>query len=179
MPYTANYPATVQEILRPGMKYKGDALRALKAFRRAKAWQGDLGERQEKFMTLHRALCGVYGLNTMLEFNNNSEEPGTSGNSYFDPANDRIVLQGKLSVVTYLHELGHARGWDERYACIWSVNLFARIFPRSFERCNFIGHMVVAGSPASESLSPTNGMGLLDLLNLPGAVEALANAGAS
>lgn len=141
MPYTANYPDSVQEILRDNKKFKPDCLRAMKRFRRSKAWQGTTLERGTKFETLHNELCRVYGLNTTLRkgvINNTS-----SGGSYFNPADDSITLNGRLSVVTYLHELGHARGYDERKACIFSVNLFRRIFPRSFERATFDGHMVV------------------------------------
>lgn len=140
MPYTANYPASVQEVLRPDKKYKPDCLRAVKAFRRSKAWRGTEEERQVKFKALHDALCTVYGLTTRLVFQNTT---GSSGSSHFIPSRDKIVLTGKLSVVTYLHEFGHARGYDERKACIFSINLFKRIFPVSFARCSFDGHMVV------------------------------------
>ena len=142
MPYTANYPDTVAEILNSEKKYKGDTLRALKTFRRAKAWRGSLVERGEKFEALHLALREIYGLNTTLRFG--ILDNTSSGNSCFNPATDTITLSGKLSVVTYLHEFGHARGMDERDACIWSVNLYRRIFPKSFERASFVGHMVVS-----------------------------------
>jgi len=147
MPYVANYPDTVQEILRDNKKYKPDCLRAMKRFRRAKAWRGSLTERGAKFETLHRELCEVYGLNTTLRFGILNDS--SSGGSYFNPADDSITLSGRLSVVTYLHEFGHARGYDERKACIFSVNLFRRIFPRSFERATFNGHMVIQNNPTT------------------------------
>lgn len=141
MPYTANYPDTVGEVLRRQKKYNPDALRAMKAFRRSKPWRGDFQEQKAKFQALHDALCEVYGMTTELRFVNIGG--GDSGSSHFIPTQNRINLCGRFSVITYLHEFGHARGWDERYACIWSINLFKRIFPKSFERCDFQGHMVV------------------------------------
>ena len=50
---------------------------------------------------------------------------------------------GRLSVVTFLHEFGHALGYGERGACRWSINLFRRCFPRSFARCRQAGHTLV------------------------------------
>ena len=141
MPYTMNYPDSVAEVLRPNKKYNPDTLRALKRFRRSKAWRGDFQEKKAKFQSLHAALCEVYGMSTELRFVNIGG--GDSGSSHFIPARNRIVLEGRFSVVTYLHEFGHAKGMDERKACIWSINLFKRIFPKSFERCEFQGHMVV------------------------------------
>jgi len=141
MPYTANYPASVQEVLRESKKYKGDTLRALKVFRRSKAWRGTDAERKDKISALHQALRGIYGLNTDLQFG--EIDNSSSGASYFNASSDCIVIRGRLSVVTYLHEFGHARGMDEKDACIWSINLFKRIFPRSFDRAQFDGHMVL------------------------------------
>jgi hypothetical protein len=45
--------------------------------------------------------------------------------------------------VTFLHEFAHARGFDERQACRWSINLFRRCFPRSFASCRQVGHTLV------------------------------------
>jgi hypothetical protein len=122
MPYRANYPRTVAEILNPRRKYKAAVLRALKAFRRAKPWRGTVHERRVKFLELHAALCAVYGKTTALRFVAGAPD-------CYMPALDAIVMGG-LSVVTYLHEFGHALGKDERQTCAWSINLFRRIFPR-------------------------------------------------
>ncbi|MCE9533964.1 MAG: hypothetical protein K8T89_23005 [Planctomycetes bacterium] len=136
MPYRANYPATVAEVLSDRRKYKPEALKALRAFRRSKPWRGTFNERREKFGKLHEELCRVYGLCTQLKF-------WARDVAYYSPGEDRINLP-TLSVVTYLHEFAHARGADERQACGWSINLFRRIFPRSFARCRHHGHMLVA-----------------------------------
>jgi hypothetical protein len=141
MPYRANYPATVREVLDPDRKYRPAALRAVRALRCAGAWRGTLAERQRNVARLHRRLCRAYRLRVGLVFVNGA---GSSGGSSYSPKDRTIRLRGRLSVVTYLHEFAHARGYDERRACAWSINLFARCFPRSFARCRQVGHMLVA-----------------------------------
>lgn len=140
MPYRANYPATVVEVLDNTLTFKPETLRALRAFRRAKPWRGTPAERIAKFRTLHRDLCRIYGLRTRL-----TRRMGRLAMACYVPSRNRIILP-ELSVVTYLHELGHARGWDERQACRWSINLFRRIFPQSYARCRHRGHMLIRGN---------------------------------
>jgi hypothetical protein len=141
MPYRANYPATVREVLDPTRKYRPGALRAVRALRRAGAWRGSLTRRARRFARLHRRLCRTYRLHVGLVFSN---DKGSSGGSSYSPITRTIFLRGRLSLVTYLHEFAHARGYDERQACAWSIALFARCFPRSFARCRQLGHMLVA-----------------------------------
>lgn len=140
-PYTANYPAHATDVIDQNAKYKGATLKAVKAFRRSKPWRGTLAEQQAKFCALNRALARAYKMRIpRLVFQNGS---GSSSCSSYRLSTHTITLVGKLSVVTFLHEFGHARGFDERDTCYWSINLFRRCFPRSFARCRFEGHMVV------------------------------------
>lgn len=137
-----DYPATVVEVLVDGMKFKPEALRALRAFRQSKPWRGNLRERMDKLAILHQALCEAYGIpRPRLQFVQIAESG--RGNGFYDRADHSIGLVNKLSVVTYLHEFAHARGFGERGACRWSINLFRRMFPRSFAHCTFEGHMVI------------------------------------
>lgn len=149
MRYTPNYPDTVEEVLRD-RKYNPDVLRALKQFRRSKPFRGTYQERKEKFKTLFEALKGIYG-KTGLTLHLPKSESADCGNGSYSHFTQEIKLYGRLSVITFLHEFAHALGKDEKYACIWSVNLFKRIFPKSFERCSFDGHMVRRGTSASAS----------------------------
>jgi hypothetical protein len=141
MPYRANYPATVSEVLDLSMKFKPAALRAVRAFARSKPWRGTFAERWDKFMALRQVLSEVYGIAPILEFR--GRESGSSGSSCYVPGRNTIILRGRLSVVTFLHEFAHARGADEQQACPWSINLFRRCFPRSFGRCRAVGHTLV------------------------------------
>jgi hypothetical protein len=132
-------------------KFKPEVVEAIRAFRATKPWRGTLQERFEKFKQLHKALCGAYGMTTTLKAS--WQEDGSSGASYYDPSSNTLVLTGKLSVVTYLHEFRHAIQHrshgaaqfpqPELDACAWSLSLFARFFPLSFSRCTFDGHTLV------------------------------------
>ena len=138
-----DYPDRI--LLDPNKKFRPAALRAIKAFSKEKPWRGTLAERQAKYRALHCALVLAYGIEpTELVFEN--DESRDSGSSCFVPATRRIILRGRLSVVTYLHELGHCLwGRSEEKACRWSISAFYRCFPRSFARCRHDGHMLRAG----------------------------------
>ena len=72
-----------------------------------------------------------------------TDKTADSGSSCYSPATDTIILRGRLSVVSFLHEWGHHLfGRSEYKASGWSLNLFRRIFPRSWARLRFDGHMV-------------------------------------
>lgn len=141
MPYRRNYPATVAEILDPDRKYKPDVLRAVKAFARAKPWRGDFDERCGKLRALNARLARIYRMpRPKLRIYGCSGIIGQGDrNGSYEPGLHRITLYG-LSVVTYLHEFAHALGKDERQACVWSINLFRRVFPRSYAACRHVGH---------------------------------------
>jgi hypothetical protein len=138
----SDYPQSIDEVLDPNRKYPPAVLQAIRAFRAAKAWQGSLSERQAKFQTLNTALAAAYSVEPpTLVFENDDAQD--SGSSCYIPGSNTIILRGRLSVVTYLHEFAHFRfGRSERKACEWSINLFARCFPRSFARCVRDGHML-------------------------------------
>lgn len=139
VPHREPYPRSVAECLQDGRRYRPAALAALRAFRRSRPWRGTIIERLEKFQHLHAALCAAYGLSTRLRCVD-VDRNRCSGSSSYTPIADMITLRGRLSVVTYLHEFGHALGYGEQGACRWSINLFRRMFPRSFARLRASGH---------------------------------------
>jgi hypothetical protein len=137
-----DYPESVTEVLDAAMTFRPAALQAMRAFADAKPWRGTVEERQAKFGEVNRALSAVYQLaEPQIAFD--TLDDGTSGRSHYLPALHRIVLVGRMSVVSYLHEFGHARGFGERQACRWSINLFRRVFPGQFSRLIQVGHMLV------------------------------------
>lgn len=135
MAYRRNYPATVAEVLVEGKTYKPGTLAALRRFRAAKPWQGTVEERAEKIRVLYRELAAVY----RIEAPTLRVSPSAI-DAYWPPVHTIRLNASNLSVVTALHEFGHALGKDERLAVRWSVNLFRRIFPRSYARLNHVGH---------------------------------------
>jgi hypothetical protein len=142
MPF-ANYPSTIAEILDDRKTFKPAALAAVRRFARSRPWRGTLAEKKAKFERLNQELAEAYGIACPRLIFRGVEDNPTVGNGYYRPAAHTIALIGKLSVVTYLHEFGHARGYDERKACRFSVNLFRRAFPQSFARCSTMGHVLV------------------------------------
>lgn len=137
-----NYPRSVEEVLDPEKKYKPAVLRAVKAFRARKPWRGTVAERQEKFRKLYAALAEAYQIAEPCLIFEANEQQG-SGASCFVPASRTIILRGRLSVVSALHEWAHFLfGFSEKTACSWSINLFCRCFPKSWARVQFDGHMI-------------------------------------
>ena len=141
-----DYPETVLEVVDDDMRFKASALRAVRQFAEAHPWRGSLDERKEKFRGLNQSLAVAYGIDEPeLEFG--VIDGSSSGSSHYIPSLYRIVMVGKLSVVTYLHEFSHARGMGERGACRWSINLFRKVFPQQYARLVGRGHMLI--KPAS------------------------------
>ena len=136
------YPATVIEVLDDGIEFKAATLEIVQAFAKTKPWSGSLNARMRKFLTLNQMLAEVEGID-VPELIFKQINGGSSGGSYYEPGRHRIVLTGKLSVVTLLHECGHALGMDEQGACRWSINLFRICFPRQFSRLVHVGHTLV------------------------------------
>jgi len=139
-----SYPATVNEVLDDSITFNPNALRSLRMFKLKKRWRGALEVRHEKIRTLHLALCDIYGLQPPPRLIFGDGYASCSGRSCFIPTMNVIVLRGRLSVVTYLHEFAHARGMNEKSACRWSINLFRRIWPGPFARCTHEGHILRA-----------------------------------
>jgi len=144
-----DYPATVVEVLDDHIRFRPTALRAIRAFAESRPWAGSVDERKEKFRQLNRALSEAYGI-TEPELTFGRLDGTGSGSSHYIPHLHRIVLVGKLSVVTYLHEFAHSRGKGEKGACRWSINLFRRCFPKQFGKLVHIGHTLVRPSQIGE-----------------------------
>lgn len=143
----ADYPASLDEVIRD-VKYKRETLEALNRFKRFFPWKGDVISRMDKFGWLHIELCRIYRVDIQLNIDPSVMLNEGSGRSNFDPLTNTITLHGKLSVLTFLHEWGHVlKGSSEHKACVWSVNLFRRVFPDNFNRLrdNARGHFLAAG----------------------------------
>jgi len=138
----SDYPSTVIEVVDENMRFKAAALRAVRRFAKSNPWRGSLDERKHKFLSLNRALADAYNI-VVPDLRFGIINRTSSGGSHYIPARHRIVLVGKLSVVTYLHEFAHARGMGERGACRWSINIFRRCFPNQYARLVGRGHMLI------------------------------------
>jgi len=136
------YPETIQEVIKD-RKYKREVLKAMRKFKKTKPFRGSFPKRRAKHAKLFFELCAVYeiSLNLMLP-----TRDGQEGSGFYSHYQRSVRIGGKLSVVTLFHEFAHALGKDEKGACSWSLNLFKRFFPKSFERGFADGHCLRQGS---------------------------------
>lgn len=112
-------------------------------------WTGKIAERKRAFAELHEEIRMHAARTTahafadctldLSEIPHRFSEWHASGASAFHAAQNRIVLRGRLSVVTYLHEVAHALGCEgtdagENEAQAWASGIFAEAFPEKAAR---------------------------------------------
>ena len=137
-----SYPATVLEVLDAEITYPDELLCVMRIFAASKPWGGSIEDRKRKFSDINRMMAQACGIEMpTLAFG--ALNGGSSGSSFYSQRDHRIMLTGKLSVVTFLHEFAHALGMNEQDACKWSINLFRRCFPRQYSRLIHLGHTLI------------------------------------
>lgn len=106
-------------------------LEALRRFKEMGPWSGNIEQRKMKFQWLHDRFNEIFGRRVSLHFEvpNDIKLWYFSGSSYYSPLTDSIHLKGRLSVITFMHEWGHAIGLGQREAQEWAVGLFKTVFP--------------------------------------------------
>jgi hypothetical protein len=116
--------------------YKPEAIKALKAFKKKKTFKLPMEERIEAMRELVASLAEIYEVSKPIEFRAENLDGSSSGLSHVKVREDRfiLVMQGRLSVITLLHEFAHCRGYDEIEAKIWSLNFFRKAYPKQFAR---------------------------------------------
>lgn len=146
------YPATVLEVLDDEIIYPDELLCVMRIFAASKPWSGSIETRKRKFSDVNRLMARACGIEMpTLVFG--SLNGGSSGASHYRTREHRIMLVGKLSVVTFLHEFAHALGMNERDGCRWSINLFRKCFPRQYSRLIHVGHILVRPQDISRRLT--------------------------
>lgn len=134
-----NYPE--KPIWNDDMKFRVGAIAAVKEFKK-NAPKNTCADRFAKLCTLCADLNKVYGLRVTMVWDGNENAPH-SFESCYSPMNGVIHMNGKLSIITFLHEYAHALGRDEEKAVLWSLSLFKRTFPIAFEKLNPSRHCLV------------------------------------
>lgn len=124
------------------MRFDRNVLAAVKGLARAKPWRGSVEERKEKFLALARELAEAGGFTLPAITFGNVEANTCSGTSCYIRREHRVLLTGRLSVVTLLRMLAYASGMHDPKATKWTINIFRRCFPISFRRCRFEGYML-------------------------------------
>lgn len=115
---------------------------ALKNFKRNHKYNSPLPFEQatqarfEAMKDMVRIFSAAYGIEPIELRMSNITSNGDSSRSYYnDDENERyVLLTGKLSIITFLHEFGHVLGFDEEQARKWSLTLFKKVYPIAFDR---------------------------------------------
>lgn len=140
----------IEACLGEGQKVKAGTRRAIRTFARSGAWRGNVEERQGKFNALNVELCRVYGVECELVFINTGPTSSLAstiqGNG---PGKYRLLLHGRLSVITYLCLFAKVAGIHEGMR--WALNLFRRHFPQTWQRLEFDGTALVNATRQSDT----------------------------
>jgi len=123
-------------------------LEVLREFKAMNPWKGTVGERIDKFVWLHGELCKIFNKKVHLAFDipADTKDWYSSEGSYYTIGLDGrewMVLQGRLSVITYLHEFAHALGMDQQEAQEWATSIFRQVFPEKYKKLRNVGGMMV------------------------------------
>jgi hypothetical protein len=134
------YPA--KPIWDDSMKFKIGVITALKKFKRTCPYSVGYEARKAGLQTLLEELGTAYQMEVpVLRFTEPEKE--TSFESYYMPEGHVIIMNGRLSIITFLHEFAHSQGKNETGAVRWSLSLFKRCYPKAFEKLIADGHCLV------------------------------------
>ncbi|MEM5866348.1 MAG: hypothetical protein QXG39_00310 [Candidatus Aenigmatarchaeota archaeon] len=115
---------------------ENEVIQVLQKFKEMNPWKGTVGERIDKFKWLFKEMKRIYNLNDwqlICAVPTEIKNWYSSGSSYCDKLRKVIVLRGRLSVITFLHEFAHALGMSQGEARVWSESLFKKVFPEKWE----------------------------------------------
>lgn len=139
------YPKSVEECLDENIVYKPATFAAMEKFKKSHPWRGTQAEMQFKLRVLNQELSEIYEIQTpQLVF----VDKFPVGACCFPTSKPAVIMMeperdGRYSIVCFLHEYGHALGKDEKETCKWSINLFKKVFPKSYEKLDHVGHLLV------------------------------------
>lgn len=143
--FNAVYPD--EPINNSEMKFKSETIDCLKEFKKYYPYSVGNDERLKGMQELLIKLSRAYNIPapslTFFKFIDGSD----SFQSYYDFLTNSIVIIGKLSIITFLHEFAHALGKDEPGATMWSVSLFRRVYPSAYKKLQAQGHCLIEVRP--------------------------------
>jgi hypothetical protein len=139
-----DYPQSIDELDLNAVQLAPEIVDAARRFAASRPWRGTVKRRKAKFRAGIKDICIAAGAKQPRVIFAVDEDVD-SGRSCCVPTLGLIVLRGRLSVVTGLHEVMHLLyGPSEKTAVAMSLALFRAAFPRSFRKLTFRGHMAVA-----------------------------------
>lgn len=134
-----NYPE--KPIYNDGMKFKMGVIHAVKEFKRNCPYSVGDDLRYAGMVKLIAELNRLYNMHTVLTWDRTPAEHSYTSN--YTPGLDVIRMEGKLSIITLLHEYAHARGMGEKGAVNWSLSLFKRCYPIAFANLDTFQHCLI------------------------------------
>jgi hypothetical protein len=158
---SADYPETVEEVIDDNIKYRKGVVKTIRQFKAAKLWGSKTNqERLDGLKAIAVCLAPLYEIEVPTVTTDGIDLNATvrdtkmkdSGESTYTPSTHTITMRGNLSIITFLHEFGHALGKDERGACKWSINLFKKVFPAQYDKLNHDGHTLRRQRPNEDAI---------------------------
>lgn len=135
---------TVAGLIDEDFAVSEETLAALRAFKASRPYRGTLEERQAKFQALHAELCRVYERPALKLCFALGDAEAEHGDGAYSARREKLRMQARLSVVTYLHIFSLSLDRNKHQAFRWSLNLFRLIYPVLFERCQKVGPYLYA-----------------------------------
>lgn len=132
-------------LLDPNATYPAEVLAMMARFKATNPWlrEGPENTRTHKFNALLKELRTFYTVDVRANYRRITIPQSDSGASHYNHRRRLIVMEGRFSVVTFLHEFAHAMGFNEHEAVYWSTNLFAKTFPEKLGALEARGHMLI------------------------------------
>lgn len=148
-----NYPQTVNEIIDDEMEYPEGVVEAVENWKKKKLWGSStnlerligLAEMAVELSLIYNIECPLVKVDQSIDLDATVRDTKLqkSGSSNYNLTTHMITMSGNLSIITFLHEYGHALQKGERSATAWSVNLFKRVFPNQFEKLDHSQHTLI------------------------------------
>lgn len=120
-------------------KNMGIAIELLKDFKNRKVdfWQGKIIERIRKFLILNHFMNVSFKKDTVLRvyLPSRLRQWFSSGSStYIYPPIDLILITGRLSMITYLHEYAHSLGYNQKDSQKFAEGVFRKVYPEKWKK---------------------------------------------
>jgi hypothetical protein len=152
-------PEWLKVLMSADIEYPSDAIVALIAFKKTELANKRAGldaEARRKatiegMKTLLNVFCMAYNMYPVtFEVGGTPETAEGDGIGYYDSIDRRVILAGRLSIITLLHEFAHAMRSslglrtddtqiEETEARHWSVLLFKKVYPIQYEKNDVSG----------------------------------------
>jgi hypothetical protein len=135
--YNPDYPP--QRIIDPEFQIKPEPITAVAEWKHEMRFMlrpnlGDITTKTKHYEKLLTDLSKIYELKKpelVVGFTVEDPTPGSTGHSNYNPMTHTITLLGKFSIITFLHEFAHARGYGEEFAVLFSNTVHSRVFLKS------------------------------------------------